>query len=101
MYGPGPCSTHGGGGAVDGYMSDGGEAFRLSGYSAAGSGFDCGGGSPHRGLVGGSGTHPAAVGHDDGYLSEGGASLYARKIQTRIAIEKQKVTSGFCALLCI
>ncbi len=27
---------------------------------------------------------------DDGYLSEGGASFYARKIQTRIALEKQK-----------
>ena len=27
---------------------------------------------------------------DDGYLSEGGASFYARKIQSRIALEKQK-----------
>ena len=27
---------------------------------------------------------------DDGYLSEGGASFYARKIQSRIAMEKQK-----------
>ena len=27
---------------------------------------------------------------DDGYLSEGGASFYAKKIQNRIALEKQK-----------
>ena len=27
---------------------------------------------------------------DDGYLSEGGASFYAKKIQSRIAFEKQK-----------
>ncbi len=27
---------------------------------------------------------------DDGYLSEGGASFYAKKIQSRIALEKQK-----------
>ena len=56
--------------ANDGYMSDGGEVFKFANGSKA-SGSACG-----------------AV--DDGYLSEGGASLYARKIQTRIAIEKQK-----------
>ena len=27
---------------------------------------------------------------EDGYYSEGGSSVYARKIQTRIALEKQK-----------
>jgi hypothetical protein len=27
---------------------------------------------------------------EDGYYSEGGSSFYARKIQTRIALEKQK-----------
>ena len=27
---------------------------------------------------------------DDGYLSEGGASFYEKKIQSRIALEKQK-----------
>ena len=67
---------------MDGYMSDRGEAFRLSGYS-----FDQHPPPPHRLMS--SGT----TGNEDGYLSEGGASLYARKIQTRIAIEKQKVTT--------
>ena len=33
---------------------------------------------------------PSQSSIDDGYLSEGGASFYARKIQTRIALEKQK-----------
>ena len=33
---------------------------------------------------------PSQSSIDDGYLSEGGASFYAKKIQNRIAIEKQK-----------
>ena len=33
---------------------------------------------------------PSQSSIDDGYLSEGGASFYARKIQSRIALEKQK-----------
>ena len=34
--------------------------------------------------------HEIIYPQDDGYLSEGGASFYARKIQSRIAMEKQK-----------
>ena len=33
---------------------------------------------------------PSQSSIDDGYLSEGGASFYAKKIQNRIAFEKQK-----------
>ena len=35
-------------------------------------------------------THHCLQCSDDGYLSEGGASFYAKKIQSRIALEKQK-----------
>ena len=35
-------------------------------------------------------THRGLQCSDDGYLSEGGASFYAKKIQSRIALEKQK-----------
>ena len=74
-----------GGGTVDGYMSDGGEAFRLSSGGFSTDPFPPPPGTPSRGRVVSSNCDPT-----DGYLSEGGASLYARKIQTRIAIEKQK-----------
>lgn len=33
---------------------------------------------------------PSQSSIDDGYLSEGGASFYAKRIQNRIALEKQK-----------
>lgn len=38
----------------------------------------------------GANSPPSQSSIDDGYLSEGGASFYARKIQSRIALEKQK-----------
>jgi hypothetical protein len=59
----------------DGYVSDGGEAFFF------------------RVAANGNGPVTATTTStidDDGYLSEGGASFYARKIQNRIAFEKQK-----------
>ena len=62
-------------GAVDGYMSDG-DAFNHKSLSPS-SHYQ-----PH--------SPPSQSSIDDGYLSEGGASFYAKKIQHRIAIEKQK-----------
>ena len=85
---PGGSEVSGGGSVrfSDGYMSDGADVFRLSGGGATGYPP-----SPYHSsstAAGNRGPNPANM--DDGYLSEGGASLYARKIQTRIAIEKQK-----------
>ena len=86
---PGGSEVSGGGSVrfSDGYMSDGADVFRLSGGGGA-TGYPP---SPYHSsstAAGNRGPNPANM--DDGYLSEGGASLYARKIQTRIAIEKQK-----------
>ena len=81
--------------SLDGYMSDG-EALHNHNYyqhHGAGQGSPFLGNSPFR-------KHSEATScasdrnsgniSEDGYLSEGGASFYARKIQNRIAIEKQK-----------
>lgn len=65
-------------GGSDGYMSDG-DAFNLKSNQ---------GGAYQQ--IQGANSPPSQSSIDDGYLSEGGASFYARKIQSRIALEKQK-----------
>lgn len=68
-------------GIVDGYTSDS-DAFHFK-YSP--------GSSQYQGSANNSSSPPCSQSSiDDGYLSEGGASFYAKKIQSRIALEKQK-----------
>ena len=75
-------------GGSDGYMSDG-DALNLKSSPCINQYY------PHHHHHHGHQQHlpnspPSQSSIDDGYLSEGGASFYARKIQSRIALEKQK-----------
>jgi hypothetical protein len=74
--------------SMDGYMSDG-EALQNY-YHPQSTGSPFLSGNPIRSSVASSSDRNSGNISEDGYLSEGGASFYARKIQTRIAIEKQK-----------
>ena len=72
---------------MDGYMSDGEALQKYYNPHTTGSPFLSG--NPGRSSRPASDRNSGNI-SEDGYLSEGGASFYARKIQTRIAIEKQK-----------
>ena len=73
---------------MDGYMSDGEALQKYYQPQSTASTFISG--NPIRCSGASSSDRNSGNISEDGYLSEGGASFYARKIQTRIAIEKQK-----------